>query len=1091
MRFVILFLLVSAMQVTAGVYSQEAKVTLQVENASFESVIRLLEKSTDYTFLYEDRHVEGVQHLNLHYNGADIKEVLNACLKGTNLTYKLINRTIIIQRAAVVSADTLQKITVKGIVKDEKGEILPGVTIRVQGTTLGFVTNAKGEFDFDLPKRDSIELIFSFVGFQQQKVRVKKDMKPLTIVMKEDVQKVDEVVITGIFNKPKESFTGAVTAISKEDLKANYSRNLIQTLSNLDPSFRIIQNNEQGSNPNALPEIQLRGASTFSNVSDLQKASRAELNTPLFIMDGFEVSLERVMDLNDNEVENITILKDASATALYGSRGANGVVVITTIRPESGKLQVTYDGTIKVQAPDLSSYDYLATAREKFELEEAYGIYKTVNGVTYYDKVKDAVDRGVNFDWLGVPVRTGVGQRHRLNFMGGAEEWRFRLDLSYDGEVGVMKGSERNNYNGTLEVNYMTDRWTVIQSFSVGVNTAKDSPYGNYAAFASMNRYWEPYDENGSLVEYFNHPLATMVENPVYNWEKGVWNKSKYSIFRSGTSIRYAIRKGFDVMGSLGLTRQISQRDEFTPPSHKNFNSVTDITQKGRYSRNETEKDSWRASLTVNWTKTFAEKHSVTANFNAEMQEDLNDRVYWAATGFINDKIDHAGMSLGYPNTTGTQGEETTTRRISLRAGLNYYYDMRYFLDLSYSTDGSSSFGSDSRWGSFYAIGGGWNISNESFIADHVGWISNLRLRYSFGVTGNMGFNPSDAMTTYSNANSETYLNGFGLMRSTFANPNLKWQNTYQHNLGIDFEVFNGRLQFQANYFNKLTANTVADVYLPISHGKEMMKGNIGKIRNEGWDFNVTGYVLRNTEKDLMWSVTGRFYGNKNTVVKLSEAFKQTLEQTYGGKVASSDYFKYQEGHSMDAIYGMRSLGIDPMTGNRLYLTKDGQVTTYDGMENYVYLGDRQPKINGSITTAFAYKGLTVNLGFNVKWGGYQINFTELNKAENLTLQNNVDSRIIDNLWLKQGDNVRYKKYGTVASYPNDMFVHKDNVFSCTNINVMYQFPREFTKKYLGMERLSVSAFISDIFYLSTIKRERGTAYPFSRNPNFSISCTF
>jgi len=289
------------------------------------------------------------------------------------------------------------------------------------------VTNAKGEFDFDLPKRDSLRLIFSFVGFQRQEIQVKNDMKPLTIILKEDVQKVDEVVITGIFNKPKESFTGAVTAITKEELKANYSRNLIQTLSNLDPSFRIIQNNEQGSNPNALPEIQLRGASTFSNVADLQNASRAELNTPLFIMDGFEVSLERVMDLNDNEVENITILKDASATALYGSRGANGVIVITTIRPEAGKLQVSYDGTIKIQAPDLSSYDYLATAREKFDLEEAYGIYNSVNGQIYYDQVKAALDRGVNFDWLNIPVRTGVGQRHRLNFMGGSDEWRFRF----------------------------------------------------------------------------------------------------------------------------------------------------------------------------------------------------------------------------------------------------------------------------------------------------------------------------------------------------------------------------------------------------------------------------------------------------------------------------------------------------------------------------------------------------------------------------------------------------------------------------------------------------------------------------------------
>lgn len=344
MKFVVLFLLVSVMQVTAGVYSQEAKVTLQVENASFESVIRLLEKSTDYTFLYEDQHVESVQHLNLKFENTELKVVLDACLSGTNLTYKLIGHTIIIQRVAVAMADTLQKITVKGIVKDEKGEILPGVTIRVKGTTLGFVTNVRGEFDFDLPKRDSLELIFSFVGFKRQSIHVKNEMKPLTVVMQEEMQSVDEVVITGIFNKPKESFTGAVTQISKEDIKRNFSRNLLQTISNLDPSFHIVENNAAGSNPNALPEIQLRGASTFANVQDLQLASRAELNLPLFILDGFEVSLERVQDLNNEDVENITILKDASATSIYGARGANGVVVITTLVPKAGELQITYRG---------------------------------------------------------------------------------------------------------------------------------------------------------------------------------------------------------------------------------------------------------------------------------------------------------------------------------------------------------------------------------------------------------------------------------------------------------------------------------------------------------------------------------------------------------------------------------------------------------------------------------------------------------------------------------------------------------------------------------------------------------------------------
>lgn len=223
----------------------------------------------------------------------------------------------------------------------------------------------------------------------------------------------------------------------------------------------------------------------------------------------------------------------------------------------------------------------------------------------------------------------------------------------------------------------------------------------------------------------------------------------------------------------------------------------------------------------------------------------------------------------------------------------------------------------------------------------------------------------------------------------------------------------------------------------------------------------------------------------------MSEAFKYTLEKTWSSMTYSDDYFRYREGHSLDAIYGLRTIGVDPMTGQRLYLTKDGQVTAYQGMSDIVYLGDRQPKVNGSISTYFMYKGFSVNIGFNVKWGGKQINFTEIGKGENFNMTYNIDSRILGKLWVNSGDKALYKRYGATATQVSDMFVQKDNVFSCTNINLSYHVPTNFTKKYLGIEKISFTANLSDIFYISTIKRERGTAYPFSRNPNFGISCTF
>lgn len=1086
MKFLCLFCLLS-LSVSAASYSQNAKFTLSLENVALTDVFSTIRKSSEFTFIYNMDDVRNVKVKSINVHNATIEEILNEVLKNTGFVYQIEDRVIVIQPQN--TKEKKSSVRVKGWVMDKKKEPLPGVTVRMVGVSLGTATNAKGWFAMDLPVTKG-ELEFSFVGVKKLRVNFTEKTDTLRIVMEEDYQQVEEVVVTGIFNKPKESFTGAVTSVSREELKAKYSRNMLQTLSNIDPSFRIIQNNTAGSDPNHLPEIQLRGASTLSSVSDLQLANRASLNYPLFILDGFEVTLERVMDLNESEVENITILKDAGATSLYGSRGANGVIVITTTRPTKGKLRVSYSGSMQLEIPDLSSYDR-TSAKEKLELEKKNGVWDDEALGELYGELQAAVDRGENYNWLKVPVRTGVGQTHRLNFVGGADEWRFRFDLSYDSKVGVMKGSNRDNYNGTLEVNYQSDKWYVMQSFGVGVNTSADSPYGMFSSYADMNRYWNPYEEDGKPVENYYHPLSDYaIENPLYDWKMGCWNKSKYSSFRSNTSLRYTIVPGFQLVGAVGLSRQISRRDDFIPPSHKYYIGK-ELDQKGRYSRMDKDNDLWQTSLTVNYTNTFNEKHMLTVNLNGEVQENLTNQVRWAATGFMNDDIDNIGTSLGYPDAWGTNGEEQTSRRISFRGSLNYYYDMRYFLDISYSTDGSSSFGEESRWGSFYSLGGGWNIYNERFFKEHLGFISDFKVRYSFGVSGNMGFSPEDAMGTYSLNVNETYLSGLGCIRSGVANPHLKWQNTYQHNVGVDLNFLSNRLQFQFNYFSKLTNNTVTDVFLPISHGKEQIKGNVGKIRNEGYDFNVTAYLIRNTSKNMMWTVTGRFNRLKNTLVKLSKGLKETLQYSSRTMDTATTYYRYIEGHSMDAIFGLRSLGIDPQTGYRIYLTKEGEITMNQDGDDLVFLGDRQPKVNGNISTSFSYKGVSLNVGFNVKWGGHQENFTELTKGENLYLLYNVDRRALKGRWEKPGDQTRYKKYGAALTFPCDMFVHKDNVFSCTNINLSYDFPKTICKKYLGMESLSISAYLSDVFYLSTIKRERGTSYPFSINPNFSVSCSF
>ena len=711
MKFLCLFVLLSV-SVSAASYSQNARFSLSLENVALTDIFSTIRKSSEFTFIYNMDDVRNIRVKSLHVQKATVQEILDEVLRNTGFVYQIEDHVIVIQ-----PQDTKEKknsVTVQGWVRDKQKVPLPGVTVRMVGVSLGTATNARGWFSIDLPVLKG-KLEFSFVGYKKQQVEFSEKTDTLQIVLEEDLQQVEEVVVTGIFNKPKESFTGAVTSVTKEDLKVNFSRNLIQTLANIDASLLIVQNNEMGSDPNTLPEIQLRGASTMLDISDLEnQKKRPEYNQPLFIMDGFEVDLERVMDLNQNDIESITILKDASATSLYGSRGANGVIIITTTLASAGALTVSYEGRLNLQIPDFSTYDNLMTAAEKFEVEKLYGVWDNLssnlpNGQKYEDAYKEieaAIADGLNYNWLKVPTRTGVGQNHALRFMGSQESWNYALSLSYDDTKGSMKESDRKNFNGMMQLGWRNDKWNVRQSLSVGINKSQDSPYGQFSYYVQMNRYWEPYDENGKPVDSFYHPTSNYaIDNPLYDHAVGVWNKTKYTNLRSNTMVDFIITPHLKATATLGLNRKSKTADSFIPPEHTRFQYVTDIEKKGSFARGESEETMWQGRFALNYNDIFREKHMVTLGASAELSETTTDDIQWSAVGYISSNVSHPGMSMSYPSTGGTSGSESTVRRASLIATANYYYDQRYFMDLSINYNGASSFGKNNRFQYFYSLG--------------------------------------------------------------------------------------------------------------------------------------------------------------------------------------------------------------------------------------------------------------------------------------------------------------------------------------------------------------------------------------------------
>ena len=321
---------------------KNARVNLHLQGATLKEFVQDLKKQTGFAFFYKDDVAKAVEPITANVQGATLESVLRDILgkKGCTFTFEGENVVIKLQQ----QPQTLKEMTATGTVVDSKGLPLPGVTVLLKGTTVGTATDVDGRFKLTLPEMKQVSLLFSFIGMKPKEVVV-KDQKELHVVMEEDATEMDEVVVTGIFNKPRESYTGAVTTITEKELKMFKGANMLQTLRNIDPAFNIVQNNEVGSNPNVLPEINLRGSSSLpTSINQLNQGAQAQLNTPLIIMDGFEISLRELMDFNDEDIASVNILKDASATAIYGSRGANGVIVITTKSPEVGNLKLRIQG---------------------------------------------------------------------------------------------------------------------------------------------------------------------------------------------------------------------------------------------------------------------------------------------------------------------------------------------------------------------------------------------------------------------------------------------------------------------------------------------------------------------------------------------------------------------------------------------------------------------------------------------------------------------------------------------------------------------------------------------------------------------------
>ena len=974
-----------------------------------------------------------------------------------------------------------------GTVYDENGDPMPLVTVQILGQTGGFITDSKGHFEFKT-KNATERVRVTFMGYKAKAVTLRGGT-PQRIDLEPDNQTIESVVVTGFTKKDKKSYTGAQTTIKSEQLLSVGTKNLLQGLEAFVPGLQVVQQNNLGSDPNARPELNLRGRATFSGAANL----------PLFVVDGAIVDVEYIYDMDMNTIESVTVLKDASASALYGAKAAAGVIVITTKPISEGAIRVNYSGTLRLSMPDLSDY-HLLTPQQKLQYEDLAGLYKaggaamatsfdTQNSLDLIrDRVVRMIQSGTNTDWLAKPLRTGVSHSHTVSADGGDKYVRYGLSLRYGNETGVMMQSARERLSGTFKLSYNRQgKFFASNTLTVNRSTSQDPSYGSFSNFSKQNPYQSPYDANGELLAKLEHNL----DNPLYEASLGSFNRAGSMDFLNTTTAQYWIDRNLRIDGDFSFTTRNNYSRSFKSPLSYTFRNETDLTKKGSMTENLGRGLSFLGKLMVSYNRTFFEKLYVTSMAGSSLESTTADNSSYTSLGFYSDVLGHPNFALGYGGSARPSGSESLATAAGFFFNGNAIYDNRYSVDVVYRYEGSSKFGKNQRFAPFWSLGTAWNIHNEKFFEGNKN-IQLLKLRASIGYLGNISFDPYQALTTYTYNNRINYIVGAGSVPLAIGNPELKWERTLSKNVGLDLTLFKNRWDLTLDAYQKTTDNLLLDVSLAPSIGAVTARQNVGEVENNGIEFQTR--VVPIQTKDLQWSLSLNYSYNRNKVKKVSDALKALNQKNLGVDSlnrGTTPLPLYEEGESLTALKVVPSAGIDPATGKEIFIKRDGTYTfTYDPNDRRVF-GDTSPWAYGSLTSYLMYKGFSLNANFGYSLGATVYNATLASRVEGTKKEQNADRRVLESRWKQAGDVTRYRDIASTESpYQTSRFIQKEYYFTLRSLSLAYETEATWVKK-LHMRRARVELLANDLFYLSTVKRERGLDYPFARSVEMSLRLSF
>lgn len=1035
-----------------GEQSLNSLITINKNNTELLSIMGEIEEQSNYLFVY-NKDVDVHRNVSVHVVDKPLNTVLVDLFNDSGVRY-VIEGSYIVLSAAKKSDDVEESyqndIYVSGHVVDAFGEPIPGVTVQVEGTTLGAITDLNGNYKLTVPSESSV-IVFSFIGYQSIKATV-GSQRIIDVTLKEDTQALDEVVVIGYGTARKSDLTGSLTQVSDDSFKDQKVTRVDQALQGRAAGVQV--SNTVGA-PGGEVRIRVRGANSI--LGD---------NSPLFVVDGI-VGVD-FTSINPNDIQSMEVLKDASSTAIYGSRGANGVILITTKSgSKDDKINVSYSGNFTVSKM-IKDYDLLSAG----QYAEVYNAHQKAFGLNDYfsgDDIQSYYSNG-GFDYVDAVLRTAISHEHQLSVDGGNKKTQWRVSANYLDQQGIIKMSDYQRFNIRANINTMINDKL---SFRLKLNTSTSKGRNN-TGFSGANTVlnqalaWapttNPYDDDGEYL--ISDPTGSLKCNPLallYDAETVSYK----------TFITTYAGANYKILPELSLDFQAAYDQVFDKNRSWVGKAAAGASGITSASTMPVDASTIQTTTQLSFNKTLG-KHTINAVAAFETQAYNYKSVTASATNLTFPELKYD--NLAQAETYRTASDYSMWSLMSYLARVNYSYDSRYLASVSVRRDGSSKFADGNKFSTFPAAALAWNIKNEYFMED-ISLISALKLRASWGLTGSQAIEPyatksAFGSTTYAFAMGNTTS---GISISNPANSNLKWENTEQANFGVDLGLFNNRLVIEADYYIKTTRDILLNKSVPAYQGGGSIVSNIGSVRNSGFDLNITGRIIET--KDFSLESTLNFSTLNNEVLDLGNDEVVYLSSNVTGIHDGAYDFIYKVGEPLGTLYGLKYLGpwqknqaaeaakYGCVPGDARYADLDNN-GIYDSSD-YQIIGHSMPKYSIGWNTNLKYKNLSVNMFFQGVFGLDKFNYNRcIYMMSSRDVRGATFAEVLDRYIPGVNEDAYLPAWSPTSTwYPvSSLWLEDGSYLRLKNISVSY----DFNIKKIG--DLTVSLNATNLFTLTKYK---------------------